>query len=85
MDDKVIAVLDAYHERMHEEQQNRREQSQAGDPEDWRDRLLLAVGPDTGRLINILARSLQAPNILGLGTSYGYSAIWLAEAARAST
>jgi predicted O-methyltransferase YrrM len=35
-------------------------------------------------LINILARSLAKPVILELGTSYGYSGIWLAEAARAS-
>ena len=48
-----------------------------------RDQLLLAVGPETGRLLNILARSLAKPNILELGTSYGYSGIWLAEAARA--
>jgi predicted O-methyltransferase YrrM len=51
---------------------------------DWRDQVLLAVGPDAGRLINILARSLKAPNILELGTSYGYSGIWLADAARES-
>jgi predicted O-methyltransferase YrrM len=49
---------------------------------DWRDQVLLAVGPETGRLINILARSLKSPNILELGTSYGYSGIWLADAAR---
>src|SRR5262249_20088174 len=47
-------------------------------------RYLLPVGPDTGRLINIIARSLPAPNILELGTSYGYSGIWLADAARAT-
>ena len=51
---------------------------------DWLDKALPAVGPDTGQLINILARSLNAPTILELGTSYGYSGIWLAEAARAS-
>ena len=44
--------------------------------------MLLAVGPDTGQFINILASSLRAPNILEVGTSYGYSGIWLAEAAR---
>ena len=42
------------------------------------------MGPETGRLINILARSLKAPTILELGTSYGYSGVWLAEAARAT-
>jgi predicted O-methyltransferase YrrM len=51
---------------------------------DWSDQVLLAVGPDSGRLINILARSLTAPNMLELGTSYGYSGIWLADAARAT-
>lgn len=78
MDEKVAAVLDAYHERMRRENESRREE--AGD---WRD-CLLAVGPDSGQLINILAKSLKAPNILELGTSYGYSGIWLAEAARAA-
>jgi predicted O-methyltransferase YrrM len=81
MDEKITAVLDAYHARMREE----REHVSAGSRgEDWRDQVLLAVGPESGRLINILARSLDAPNILELGTSYGYSGIWLAEAARAS-
>lgn len=49
-----------------------------------RDPLLRAVGPDTGRFINLVARSLEAPAMLELGTSYGYSGIWLAEAARAT-
>jgi predicted O-methyltransferase YrrM len=83
MDARVTAVLDAYHERMRAEDMDR--QSRATDrPDDWRDRQLLAVGPGTGRLINIFARSLPAPNILERGTSHGYSGIWLAEAARAA-
>ena len=41
-----------------------------------------AIGPETGQLLNILARSLERPTILELGTSFGYSALWLAEAAR---
>jgi len=44
----------------------------------------MAVGPDTGRFLNILVRSLKAPVVLEIGTSFGYSGIWLAEAARAS-
>src|SRR5215469_1915932 len=80
MDDKATAVLELYHQRMREEGERMRSgQMGAGD---WRDKVLLAVGPDSGRLINILARSLKAPNILELGTSYGYSGIWLADAAR---
>jgi len=81
MDDRIEAVLDAYHERMRQEQQQRRE---GREPETWQERHMLSVGPDSGRLINILARSLDAPHILELGTSYGYSGIWLGEAARAA-
>src|SRR5260370_15520471 len=83
MDDKVKAVLEAYHARMREEEKVMRAPPAAG-AGDWRDKVLLAVAPDTGRLINILARSLKAPTILELGTSYGYSGIWLAEAVRAT-
>ncbi len=83
MDDKVKAVLEAYHARMRAEEKIMRAPPAAG-AGDWRDKVLLAVGPDTGRLINILARSLKAPTILELGTSYGYSGIWLAEAVRAT-
>jgi predicted O-methyltransferase YrrM len=83
MDDKVKAVLKSYHARMRDEEKIMRAPLATGTG-DWRDKVLLAVGPDTGRLINILARSLKAPTILELGTSYGYSGIWLAEAARAT-
>ncbi len=79
MDEKIAAVLEAYHERMRHENDSR---GRGG--RDWSDGALLAVGPDSGQFINILARSLKAPNILELGTSYGYSGIWLAEAARAA-
>ena len=72
MDDRISAVLDAYHERMRGERIERSDgPKRSGTQTDWRDRHLLAVGPDTGRLINILARSLEAPTILELGTSYG--------------
>ncbi len=77
MDDKVTAVLDEYHRLIREQ----RERPSTGGDQDQR---FLAVGPDAGRLLNTLARSLEAPTILELGTSYGYSGIWLAEAARAS-
>ena len=47
-----------------------------------RDEFLLSIGPDTGRVLNILIKSAKARSILELGTSYGYSTLWLAEAAR---
>jgi predicted O-methyltransferase YrrM len=83
MDDKVTAVLDTYHELIREQEQNR-DATPAADRHTERDHRLLAVGPQIGRLINILAGSLKAPQILELGTSYGYSGIWLADAARAT-
>lgn len=84
MDDGMKAVLDLYHARIEEEAKARLAGPPGRSSPDERDQRLLAVGPDTGQLINILARSLKAPNILELGTSYGYSGIWLADAARAS-
>jgi predicted O-methyltransferase YrrM len=81
MDDKVTAVLDVYHQRIHDENARMRG---GGGPGGGIDQFLLAVGPETGQLINILAKSLKTPNILEIGTSYGYSGIWLAEAARAT-
>ena len=84
MDEHVTAVLAQYHERMEIERVTRQEAAQAGQKDALRDRFLLAVGPESGQLLNILARSLSAPHILELGTSYGYSTIWLAEAARAT-
>lgn len=49
-----------------------------------RDQMLLAVGRASGTLLNLLVKGAQARSILELGTSFGYSTIWLAEAARAT-
>ena len=49
-----------------------------------RDEFLLSIGPHTGQFLNSLVRDAQARRILELGTSYGYSTVWLAEAARAT-
>src|SRR5580692_1705289 len=84
LDGKVAAVLEAYHKRMQQEHAQMRQGPPTGGSGNWLDKVLLAVGPETGQLISILARSLKAPNILEIGTSYGYSGIWLAEAARAA-
>ncbi|GES42108.1 caffeoyl-CoA O-methyltransferase [Rhizobium dioscoreae] len=83
MDQKIEAVLEAYHGLIREEHSKPREMPPGG-RDGGQDRRLRAVGPETGRFINILAKSLKAPTILELGTSFGYSGIWLAEAARAS-
>jgi predicted O-methyltransferase YrrM len=49
-----------------------------------RDQFLLAVGPETGQFMNLLIRAAKPKVILEIGTSYGYSTLWLAEAARST-
>jgi predicted O-methyltransferase YrrM len=80
MDEKVEAVLAAYERRIEEERATA-PQDLAPDAPDTRMR---AVGPATGRFLHLLGQSLRAPTILEIGTSYGYSGIWLGDAARAS-
>jgi predicted O-methyltransferase YrrM len=65
-----------------EEQRQAQVESQsraAGGPRD-RDQLMLAVGPDTGRLLNTLIQATSAKRVLEIGGSMGYSTIWQAEA-----
>ncbi|MDT8871153.1 O-methyltransferase [Acetobacter sp.] len=83
MDDRITTVLDLYHARMQEERSRPREEPPGG-RDGGQDQRMRAIGPDTGQLLNILARSQSAPTILELGTSFGYSGIWLSEAARAT-
>src|ERR1700758_3718581 len=40
----------------------------------------IAVAPNQGRMLELLARSIGARNILEIGTLGGYSTIWLAKA-----
>jgi len=83
VDSAILEVLAEYEKRAAEEF---RLQS-LGTMDEWharRDEFLISVGPATGQLINILAKSIKAKTILELGTSFGYSTIWLAEAARAT-
>ena len=45
----------------------------------WED-IRPSVGLEAGRLLNLLVHLTQAQRVLELGTSMGYSAIWLASA-----
>lgn len=78
MDEAVEKVLAEFEER------SRREWTSPAPFAGGRDKLLLSVGRAAGRMLNLLARESGARRILELGTSYGYSAVWLAEAARAT-
>ena len=80
MDSKFQALLSRYHERI--EQENRLMKSDPAGFSRRRDEFLLAVGPEVGWLMHALIIGRGAKRILELGTSYGYSTAFLADAAR---
>ena len=49
-----------------------------------RPRRLLNITRDTGELLAVLVRATAAKRVLEIGTSNGYSTLWLAAAARAT-
>ena len=80
VDAKFHALLSRYHVRMAEEDVIMKK-----DPAgvvNRRDEFLLPIGPEVGWLLHALIVGRGAKRILELGTSYGYSTAFLAEAAR---
>lgn len=74
-------VLARYNERAEREEALQR----AGDPRTAlavRDSYLLHVGEDVARLLHAMIVGHKAQRIVELGTSYGYSTLFLADAAR---
>jgi predicted O-methyltransferase YrrM len=80
MDPKFQELLAHYHARMADE--DRLMKSDPASLPSRRDEFLLAVGPEVGRLLHALIIGRGAKRILELGTSYGYSTAYLADAAR---
>lgn len=80
-DKKVEAVLQAYHERIQAENALMKRLPIAEGMK-RRNEFLLPVGKEVGHFLNQLAKASHATSMLEIGTSYGYSTIWLAEAAR---
>ena len=83
MDKAVETVLAEYDKRGAEESKLRQTMSEDEETR-RRDDFLLSIGPYTGRLLNTLIKGSKARNILEIGTSYGHSTVFLAEAARAT-
>lgn len=76
----VLARLEARIEREEAEAQRLTREAFERRRDEW----MLAVGRDTGMLLNLLVRLGGCRRILEVGTSVGYSTLWLAEAARAT-
>ncbi|HEX2473375.1 MAG TPA: class I SAM-dependent methyltransferase [Lacipirellulaceae bacterium] len=49
-----------------------------------RRQMMLNITPETGELLGILVQSTKARRVLEIGTSNGYSTLWLADAVRAT-
>jgi predicted O-methyltransferase YrrM len=73
VDHELSALLDDLYRRG-----NAHDQGEPDRLQRWRN-----VEPETAALMSVLVRALAPARMLELGTSNGYSTIWLAEAARA--
>ncbi|RAJ15913.1 O-methyltransferase [Arenibacter echinorum] len=80
-DSKFLQVLAAYDERMQSEDEIMKSLPVVEGMK-RRDEFLLSVGEDAAVFMNTLLKSAKSKTILEIGTSYGYSTLWLAEAAR---
>ena len=81
MNSRVEAVLAEFHARAEAEHK----EMAARPPEEIErriDEFLIYIGPTVGRFLHDLAIASRAKTILEIGTSYGYSSLWLADAAR---
>jgi len=83
MDHAVESVLREYEKRSDEESKLTSEM-ELDEFVRRRDEFLLSVGPATGKLLHLLATQSKAKTILEIGSSFGYSTVWLAEAARSN-
>lgn len=72
MEDRLARAL----ERLEREDREERERGAA------QHLRLRAVTPEVGRFLNLMAKVIGARRILEIGTSGGYSTLWLADAAR---
>jgi len=80
MDPAILKVL-----AMYEERAERELQLMLRSPAEFSaniDEYLISIGPEAGKLLHLLAVSSKAQCIVELGASYGYSTLWLADAAR---
>lgn len=80
-DPRVATVFARYDSREQAETARQKELGRAAF--DIRNEFLLPVGPEVGAFLHALILARRPSRILELGTSYGYSTLFLADAARA--
>lgn len=81
MTNKIKTILDEYHHRIEAENLLMKSLPLA-EGMNRRDEFLLSVGEETAIFLNNLIKAAKPKTILEIGTSYGYSTLWLAEAAQ---
>jgi len=81
MDERIKTVLAAYHQRIEDETALMKSLPIAEGMK-RRDEFLLPVGKEVGQFLNSMVKAAKAQTILEIGTSYGYSTVWLAAAAK---
>jgi predicted O-methyltransferase YrrM len=81
IDQAIQSVLNEFHARATAESERIRQIPFEELQTRW-DEFLLPVGPAFGQVMNVLIKEAGFRTILEVGSSYGYSTVWLAEAAR---
>jgi len=81
MDSQIEKIVADYDE-LSEQQIKLRPTLSPEERERRQDEFIIPIGRATGTLLNLLVKESNATRILDVGTSYGYSALWLGEAAR---
>ena len=76
-EEKILRVIHRMEEEDVEDRRTRSQQSGKPSQEP-----MLTLHPDTARLCHIMIQSICAKRLVEIGGSYGYSAVWLAHAAR---
>lgn len=79
--DPAVAEVHAAYEQRREEERAR-QTAMGSEMFAHRDEFLLPVGPEVGWFLHSLILARRPARILELGTSYGYSTLFLADAAR---
>jgi predicted O-methyltransferase YrrM len=83
MDQAFHTVLAEYHQRA-EVEAKLRDGISREDHLKQRDNFLLQIGEGPATILNTLVKEKGAKTIVEVGTSYGYSTLWFADAARAT-